>query len=244
MPIRTLFLVFLAIATTSGSAFACMDDEDNLGEFQPAEVDGRVVGNPIGSLYAQARAVMILGLLAKGDRWEFPPGGENEQVAWDAQLIEDGQAGPGFVRLRLWGKTPGLAMIPLRYVHANGRSQRTNLLSLRVSPAPPPPPPPTLTVTGSQFSGGVPYGRGFLIRLAKPLTPGDRWEVKEAVYGDGSGTDWKPIEVTAQAEEPGVFTAISRGSVGRIVFVRKRDGWQLFPETVTINLIVTPVPKC
>ncbi len=114
MPIRVLFLVFLVMVATPASAFACMDDEEELGEFQPAEVDGRVVGNPIGSMHAQARAVMILGLLAKGDRWEFPPGGENEQVAWDAQLIEDGQAGPGFVRLRLWGKAPGLAMIPLR----------------------------------------------------------------------------------------------------------------------------------
>lgn len=244
MPIRTLLLALLATVAISGSAIACMDNDEELGQFQPTLLDGQVFGNPIGALHAQARAVMTLGLLAKGDHWELPPGGEDEHVAWDAQMVVGDGAGPGFVRLRLWGKAAGLSMIPLRYVHANGNSRGINLMSLRVLPAPPPPPPQTLTVSDGEFNGGVPYGRGFLIRLTKPLPPGTRWEVKEAVYRDADDGNGMPIEITAQNGEPGTFTAVSRGRIAHIVFVQKRDGWQLFPETVTINLIIEPVPKC
>ena len=244
MPTRALFLALLAMVAMSASAMACMDDVEELGQFQPTLLDGQVFGNPIGTLHVQSRAVMTLGLLAKGDHWELPPGGEDEHVAWDAQMVVGGGDGPGFVRLSLWGKAQGLSMIPLRYVHANAKSHGINLMSLRVLPTPPPPPPPTLTVTGADFNGGVPYGRSFVIRLTAPLPPGTRWEVKEAVYRDADDGNGMPIEITAQNGEPGTFTAVSRGRIAHIVFVQKRAGWQLFPETVTINLIVEPVPKC
>jgi len=234
---RVVFLVFLALMTAIQPSLACInDDTEQLGEFQPSIVDGRVVGNPIGSMHVDGRAVLRLGLVGKGDHWELPPGGGTDLVDWETRVL-DGD--PGVLNVSLWGKKPGLAMIPLRYVRASGAPAGTSLLSLRVSPPPPPPPPPTLTVTKAEFSGGVLAGWTFLIHLAVPLAPDHHWEIREAVTSDG-----EPVELAPQAGEAGLFKGVPRGRQIRIVFVAKSDGWQLFPETVTLNLIVSPIPKC
>lgn len=59
----------------------------------------------------------------------------------------------------------------------------------------------------------------------------------------GDGDEWHPIEVYAQGVD-GLFLASTLGVSARIVFIQKSDGWQLFPDTVTLLLEVAPTPMC
>lgn len=52
------------------------------------------------------------------------------------------------------------------------------------------------------------------------------------------------MEFPQRRGEADLFLASARGKAARIVFIQKSDGWQLFPDTVTLLLEVMPTPKC
>jgi hypothetical protein len=174
-------------------------------------------------------------------QWAGGDSGENDIVAWRiSSRREDGE-----VTVHLTGKREGRTQIPVRYVPKQG-SPGDVALSLSVGPPAPPVPPPTLSVEGDTFTGSVSEHRTFQIRLMKPLQEGYRWDIKEAQYLPYGGDEekWLPLDNPEPRGEAGLFWASAQGKRARIVFVQKRDGWQPFPDTVTLDLNVWPTPKC
>ena len=199
-----------------------------------------------GKLSAQSAGFIRLKPGETGDRWEAAPEGEDDLAKWWFTPTGDGQKGDGGLMLRVSAKKEGVTEIPLRYVPLRGKPQDLRY-RLHVDPPVPPPEPPELIVEGETFKGRVQDYRTFLIRLKTPLAPGHRWEVKEAVYHEwntANGDKWVPFEVLARHGQEGLFMVSAHGDSARIVFVQKRDGWQLFPDTVTLLLDVSPTPKC
>jgi hypothetical protein len=195
---------------------------------------------PSADLPAGQTGVLRLGVVADGDRLEIASDGDGDIVQWRATPVSDkGYDGMG-LHVTIIGRQEGATQIPLRYVPRDGKPLDVQL-RVRVTAPEPPPPPPMLTVEGKTFKGRVHDYYPFQIRLMTPLAPDHRWEVKEAVFRDRE--QWHPIEIRAQGEE-GLFLASTRGEFARIVFIQKSDGWQLFPDTVTLLLDVMPVPKC
>ncbi|OAN46103.1 hypothetical protein A6A04_20765 [Paramagnetospirillum marisnigri] len=72
-------------------------------------------------------------------------------------------------------------------------------------------------------------------------------EVKEAVVSarnDQGEEIQRPFIVEQAPGESGLFKTGVSGETARIVFIQKSDGWQLFPDTVTLILTVLPTPLC
>ncbi|MEO5336247.1 MAG: hypothetical protein H7841_05035 [Magnetospirillum sp. WYHS-4] len=106
--------------------------------------------------------------------------------------------------------------------------------------------PRIVTVDKSDFKGSVTQRHDFRLHMAVPLAPGHRWEIKEAVQNTGGTTSekWEPFDLKPLPGEAGVFGGSAGGYPIRIVFVEKSDGWQLFPETVTVLLSIELIPLC
>lgn len=239
-----ILALLIGLTTSIDSARACMTEQD-------VDVTGGRIfipiapnhwRSPIGFMPAQRRAYLRLGVLEKGDRWEIPASGEDDLLMWKTETA-GAEAG-----LKVWllGKAEGQATLPLRYVPAKGEPGGVHFIVI-IKPPILPPGPPTLVVKGNEFTGNVAYGREFFIRLAKPLPPNHRWEVKEALYSDNfqpQANDWLPFDLSPLADQSGGFGATARGQAIRISFVEKSDGWLLFPQTVTMRLTVDPTPKC
>jgi hypothetical protein len=254
--IPSLLLLVLTLLTASSRAWACGGTiEKDMGYGGVAKPLSKIdhlnkptvlPWHPRGDLPAGAVGFIKLGVVANGDRLEAAPDGESDVAKWWVTPIPDQHYDGGTgLNVRVVGKRVGETQISLRYVARDGETQDVQL-RVTVNPPEPPPPPPTLTVEGETFKGRVYDYRTFQIRLKMPLAPGHRWEVKEAVYHDRTtrdGEQWLPVGVHAQGEE-GLFLASAQGDFARIVFIQKRDGWQLFPDTVTLLLEVAPTPKC
>ena len=248
-------LSVVGLLTATVPAWACGPVEKDMGHGVAAKplskIDSlnqisRLPWHPRGDLPARGVGFIRLGVVAKGDRLEAAPEGESDVAKWKATPMPDEQEDGIGLRVRVWGRQEGEANIPFRYVGRDGGSEDVRL-RIYVNPPEPPPPPPTLTVEGATFKGRVHDYRTFQIHLKTPLAPGHRWEVKEAVYRDPytpDGEQWRPIGVDARPGEEGVFQTSTRGDFARIVFIQKSDGWQLFPDTVTLLLDVAPTPKC
>lgn len=178
-----------------------------------------------------------------GDSWEGAGKGEDDTAQWWISPLQDGQKKG--MKLRVSAKREGRTEVPLRYVPKLGAPEDMTF-SIHVDPPEPPPAPPTLTVEGETFSGAAREHQTFHIHLKAPLPSGYRWDVKEAQYTPhgSDGDKWLPMEFPQRQGEDGLFRASAQGRKARIVFIRKSDGWQLFPDTVTLLLDVMPTPKC
>jgi hypothetical protein len=147
----------------------------------------------------------------------------------------------------MWGKAEGFADFRLRYVPLNKPPRAGARIIVKIAPPLPPPQLPLLTVEGETFTGRVTSYRPFNIRLKAPLAPGHRWEVKEAVVSarnDQGEEIQRPFIVEPEPGESGLFKTGVSGETAHIVFIQKSDGWQLFPDTVTLTLTLMPVPLC
>lgn len=242
MGYRLSLLLAFALMAAAGPVQACMADnsiEAAPGIYIPSSPTGSI-GLQFATLPAQMRGYLRMGFRKPGDRWDIAETGENDLVAWRAEPEANG------LKLWLWGKTEGTTDLPLRYLPSKGAARPGRIL-VHIAPPLPPPEPLTLTVEGPEFTGTVSYGRSFRISLKTPLAPDHRWEVKEAVFSNATAPgreNWEPFTVEAMPAESGLFRAITWGQTARIVFIQKRDGWQLFPHTATLLLTVMPTPTC
>ncbi|MBC7953291.1 MAG: hypothetical protein H7Z12_15905 [Rhodospirillaceae bacterium] len=248
-------LVLLGLVAGVVPAQACGRTDKDMGRSFPAVPliatntatgERKLMWNLMGVLHAQEAGYIMLSPYETGDRWDAAEKGENDTAQWWASPQPDAAHGGGAMKLRVTAKREGRTEIPLRYIPKQGVPDDVSFRVI-VDPAEPPPEPPTLTVEGETFQGRVRDYRTFQIRLKTPLPPGYRWEVKEAVYLDwntSNGDQWLPVDISASQGDDGLFFASTRGKSARIVFIQKRDGWQLFPDTVTLLLEVAPTPLC
>jgi hypothetical protein len=256
MPHRLPALGFaLGLLMAANPAQACGRSDKDLGYGSPAAPliatnsatgESKVMWRLSGVLHAQEAGYIRLKPYESGDRWDAADKGENEIAQWWTSPQRDAERADGGMRLRVAAKREGRTEIPLRYIPKQGAPQEQSF-SLTVDPPEPPPEPTTLTVEGDEFKGSVSEYRTFQIRLKTPLPAGYHWEVKEAAYHARHGADadkWLPMDIAARPGDDTLFWASTRGDVARIVFVQKSDGWQLFPDTVTLLLDVMPTPKC
>ena len=252
---RLSSLLAFAVITVVSPVLACVDDGIDAsygGVYRPfpLSIDGIPSGVTLGPLSGglpiHTPGFIRLGLLRIGDHWDIPDSGATDLVSWGVQVRGDGDSGSEAIRVALWGKAEGTAKISVRYVPATG-APAAGAIILHIGPPLPPPPPPTLIVEADRGTRFFDKNRPLLIRVTAPLAADHRWEVKEALYSDRSSGDeepWKQLAITPSATEAGLFETAPPGERVRIVFVQRRDGWQLFPETVTLLLIAKPIPKC
>ncbi|MBF0324486.1 MAG: hypothetical protein HQL42_05380 [Alphaproteobacteria bacterium] len=239
------FLALFGLGVIAGPAWACGGGPKDLGHghaIRPLLVTNTATGERWlrwyvdGSLHAGESGFFRLPPFEPGDRWDSAGQGGDAIAGWSVQPFTDGR-----LTITVQGRTEGDTKIPVRYVPKQGEPQDVPV-SVTVKP---PEPPPTLTVEGPTFTGSVAEYRTFQIRLKIPLPEGYRWEVAEAQHlpygGEGK---WLPSRPPEPRDGDGLFWASAQGQRTRIVFIQKRDGWQLFPDTVTLELDVMPTPKC
>ncbi len=249
------FLVGASLLASASSAWACGYREIDMGHGHPAiplafsnseTGEKGLIWKLFGHLPAQGAGFIRLRPSETGDRWEAISEGEDELAKWRFTPTGNDQKRDGGLVLRVSAKKEGATNIPLRYVPASGAPQDLHF-RLYVSPPPSPPEPQTLRVEGETFRGRVDNHSTFLIHLKKPLAPGHRWEVKEAVYQEwdtSNGDKWLPIDVSRRQGEEGHFMTSAQGQSARIVFVQKGSDGQYSAETVTLLLDVTPTAMC
>jgi len=250
--LRVWVALALALMATPGQARACMSEgvDAHGGIYRPLALSidgvpsGVMVGVVSGGLPMRTSGFLRLGIRQSGDRWEIGESGDTDRLSWRAQQIDGANVEAAAVKIWLWGKAEGRVEIPLRYLPAKGRPA-PGIVVITVGPPPPPPAPATLTVEGEELGAWFDSYRPLLIRLKPPLAPDHRWEVKEAATSDQTGgDDWRTLAVEPVADDGALFRIVAPGQRLRIVFAQRRDGWQLFADTVTVSLTAYPIPKC
>jgi hypothetical protein len=245
-------LVALGLFAVAAPAQACGRQEKDMGYGYPARAmvatnsatgKSRIMWRLDGTLRAGEDGYIRLMPHEIGDSWEGADKGGDDTAQWWISPLQDGDKRG--VRLRVSAKREGRTEVPLRYVSKLGAPEDMTF-SIHVDPPEPPPPPPTLTVGDEIFTGAVREHQTFQISLNIPLPSGYRWDVKEAQYTPygSDGDKWLPMEPPQRLGGDGLFRASAQGRKARIVFIQKSDGWQLFPDTVTLLLDVMPTPKC
>jgi len=237
---RLAALVALILLTGFSPAWACISGPTDVAKGRVFVPDGHNAWtSPIGYMRAGWPAFLTLGLLGKGDRWELTDPDTHGPVTWKAEPRAEGG-------LTVWlaAEEGGQSALPLRYVFADGRTSPV-LYILIVEPPPPPPRPWVLNVDKAAHKDIAKAGHETILRMSMPLPAGRRWEVKEAAFFFHADKEWRPMPLEPISGEAGAFRFVPQGEKARITLVEAGDGWLLFPDTVTVELIVDSfVPKC
>lgn len=235
-PLALALLGLLAPASPAGACGGERVHQIIPGVLVPTLAGGRLPEGVLADFPARKPAVLRLGVHREGDRWEMEPRGIQGPVNWAAEF-----RGDGGIEIRLWSETAGEARIPIHYRPKGGKATDSRIIAL-VGPPEPPPPVHTLEVGEDGLRAPVAEGRPFRLRLPRPLPEGYRWEIGEAEaegWGKRRNPGFAPV-----AGDPFLLEATAWGETISVVLLKRRDGFQPFPERLSIRLEVVPAPKC
>lgn len=231
-------LAALGLLLSRSPVLACGDPAYQIipGVLIPIFSGGLVPEGILASFPARKLSVLRLGVHREGDRWEMEAGGKLGPASWAAQPRSDGG-----IEISLSGEAQGEAHIPIHYRPKGGAATNSWIIAM-VGPPEPPPPVRTLDVGSDGLSASVDEGRPFRLRLPSPLPEGYRWDATEAEAEGWGGR--RKLELSPVAGDPFLLEAVAWGEAIRIILVKRRDGFQLFPDRISIRLDVRPARKC